>query len=166
MASTAPSPSPRLGPSGVSAEAIHRPPIFPQSLVDPEGRASESELNHPLRGTMQLRLVKGPQSSAVALLTIGAYLKAAGRGYLIGLDDDGHLVEALGERGVLAPPREPASSTRTQWPAAEDPRSAEPHHSRSRGAPRAVVSTVCFAWPRVPCSRLRVNRTSWPFPSR
>jgi hypothetical protein len=35
-----------------------------------------------------------------------AYLKAAGRGYLIGLDDNGHLVEALGEWSVLEPLRE------------------------------------------------------------
>ncbi len=35
-----------------------------------------------------------------------AYLKAAGKGYLIGLDDDGHLVEALGEWSVLEPLRE------------------------------------------------------------
>jgi len=35
-----------------------------------------------------------------------AFLKAAGRGYLIGLDDDGHLVEALGDWGALAPLRE------------------------------------------------------------
>ena len=35
-----------------------------------------------------------------------AYLKAAGKGYLIGLDDEGHLVEALGEWSVLEPLRE------------------------------------------------------------
>jgi len=35
-----------------------------------------------------------------------AFLKAAGAGYLIGLDDDGHRIEAMGDWRMLAPLRD------------------------------------------------------------